>query len=370
MSLNPYTKKTVVVAKTGNELSESRTALALNPKNGKIEVGAGAFEDSNGEINAGSKKELMQRIGALALASAQGDVKEQSEFSRKKAELVEAAIADQTGETWRVVGEVLGDEIMETMGRDGFLRKVLMKKDLKKGEIGRLRIRKKDVLAFYAVNDTGTVASQVNQSYLFPPEFYTKAHIVIEDRELEQAPGDLLDDKYIDGLEQMMVKEDQVLRSLLNVAAPAYNSVVGFSTFTPQVFAEARTQIQQWGNACATALISIDLWNDILADPEFSTYFDPVTKREVIMSGSLGSMYGVNLVTDGFRYETLQVLNQGEFYFLAAPQALGAQTVRQEIKSAPINKYLLGIPERGWFMSKILGLSIGNARGVTRGVRI
>ena len=370
MAVNPYTKKTVVLTKSGNELSEGKTSLGISPKNGRVEAGLGSFEDKNGEINAGSKKELLHRIMALSKAASDGSVQEQHEFAQKRAELVEAAMADHTGETWRVVGEVLGDEILETMGRDGFLRKVLMRKDLKKGEIGRLRIRKKDVLAFYATTDSGTVSSQINQYYLFPSEFYTKAHILIEDRELEQAPGDLLDDKYIDGLEQLMVKEDQILRQLLVTAAPSYNDVVGFSTFTPTVFAESRTQIQQWANPCTTGLLAIDLFNDIVSDPEFSTYFDPVSKREIIMSGSLGSFFGVNLITDGFRYETLQVLQPGEFFFLSAPNVVGAQTVRKDVTTAPINLYLIGKPERGWYMQKIMGMAIGNGRSVVHGVRV
>jgi hypothetical protein len=369
MANNPYTQKTVVVTRSDKALHENGTSLSVSPKNGKLQAGTDPFEDKNGEINAGSKKELLQRIMALSAAATNGEVREQHEFAAKRAELVEAAMADHTGETWRVVGEVLGDEIMETMGRDGFLRKVLMRKDLKKGEIGRLRLRKKDVLAFYATTDSGTVQSQINQYYIFPDEFYIKCNILIEDRELEQAPGDLLDDKYIDGLEQLMVKEDQVLRSLLNAAATSYNDMVGFTTFTPTVFAQARTQIQQWANPCATGILAIDLFNDILSDPEFSTYFDPVTKREVIMSGSLGSFYGVNLITDGFRYDTLQVLQPGEFYFLSAPNVLGAQTVRKDVTTAPINLYLVGKPERGWFMQKIMGMSIGNGRAVVYGVR-
>lgn len=369
MLTNPYTKKTVALKSNGKEFTQGGTSIAMN-KSGKIVAGSEAFENAEGEINAVSKRDLMHRVAALAHLATQGEVAEQKQFSAQKAELVQAAIDDKSGETWRVVGEVLGDEIMETMGRDGFLRKVVMRKDLKKGEIGRLRIRKKDVQAFYATSDSGTVASQVNQYYILPDEFYIKSYILIEEKELEQSPGDLLDDKYIDGLEQMMVKEDLVLKSLLDQAAGSYNEQVGFTTFSPSVFAQARTQIQQWGNPCATAMISFDLWNDILADPEFATYFDPVTKRELIMSGHLGSMYGVNLLTDGFRYDTLQVLNPGQFYFLSAPNVLGAQTVRKDVNTAPINLYLIGKPERGWFMHKIMGLTVANGRAVVAGNRI
>src|SRR5208282_5868264 len=111
-----------------------------------------------------------------------------------------------------------------------------------------------------------------------------------------------------------------------------------------------------------TGILAIDLFNDILSDPEFSTYFDPVTKREIIMSGSLGSFFGVNLITDGFRYETLQVLQPGEFYFVGPPNTLGAQTVRKDLTTAPINLYLIGKPERGWYMQKIEGQALGNGR--------
>lgn len=366
---NPYSKKTVILA-NGRELSEGGTALNINQRNGKVEVGAGALEDASGEINAYSKKDLTNRIRAMVHAASQGEMQTTHEFANQRAELVEAAIADKTGDTWRVVGEVLADEIIETMGRDGFLKKVLARKDLKKGEIGRLTIRKKDVLGFTAVSDSTAVTSFIQQSYVYPEEFYVKAHILIEDRELQQAPGDLLEDKYIDGLEQLMVKEDQVLKNLLDQAAPSYNNVVGFPSFTPAVFSAAKNQIEQWALPCSTALLAIDLMNDVLTDPEFSTYFDPVSKREVIMSGTVGAFFGVNLVTDGFRYNTLRVLNSGEFYFLAPPNALGAQTVRQDVMTAPINLYLIGKPSRGWYMHKIEGQTIANGRGIVRGVRL
>lgn len=367
--LNPYSKKTVILASNGKELSESGTALSVN-KNGKVEAGKGAFEDKHGEINAYDKKDLMNKIKAMVHAAHSNELQQTNEFAQQRAELVEAAIADVTGDTWRVVGEVLADEIMETMGRDGFLRKVLARKDLKKGDIGRLTIRKKDVLGFTATTDSNGVTSFVNQYYVYPEEFYVKAHILIEDRELQQAPGDLLEDKYIDGLEQLMVQEDLVLKRLLDAAAPSYNDVVGFNSFTPAIFSTAKNQIEQFALPCSTAILSIDLLNDVLTDLEFSTYFDPVSKREVIMSGTVGSFFGVNIITDGFRYDTLRVLNPGEFYFLAPPNTLGAQTVRQDVMTAPINLYLIGKPSRGWYMHKIEGQSVVNGRAVVRGVRL
>lgn len=44
-----------------------------------------------------------------------------------------------------------------------------------------------------------------------------------------------------------------------------------------------------------------------------NTYrWDPVTRHELILEGSLGRLLGVSLHTDGLRYPTLQVLQPGE----------------------------------------------------------
>jgi hypothetical protein len=225
-------------------------------------------------------------------------------------------------------------------------------------------------VAFMVTSDPNVVASQVRQMYIYPPEFYLIAHITIEDKEIEQASGDLLDDKYQDGLEQILVQEDNVWLRLARAAAPASNDLFFFNTFTPTVFSEMRTQVARWGIPVTTAVIAFDLWNDIIADSEFSSWFDPVSKHEIVLEGSLGSILGVQLITDAFRYETLRVLSPGEVFFLGAPQTLGGVTQRKELATESINKYNQGKPERGWFMEQIEGMAITNSRALTRGQRV
>lgn len=365
--VNPFTKQAVVIA--GRQGDEAKTDLHVSGD--KVVAGAGALENSQGDINAYSKKDLVNKMLALASASASGLVQKGNGFDAARAEqAVTAAMSDTSGQGWAVVGEVMGDEIVETMGRDGLVRKVLTKKDLKAGELPRQKIRKKDVLAFEAVNATGTVASHINQSYIYPSEFYIKGMIKIDNKEIEQNPGDILDDKYVDGLEQMMVVEDLVLKRLLDSAAPSYNLVQGFPAFTPTVFAEAQNQLNQWNLSCATAILAVDLLKDVLSNPEFSTYFDPVSKREIIQSGTLGQMFGTQIITDGYRYETLKVLNQGESYFLSAPNALGTQFVRKDVTSTALNLEIIGEPMKGWFFQKILAMSLANGRAVVKSVKL
>lgn len=377
MSKNPYLARPAYVGRNGDALTDGGLKASRTSRAGTvIQSNTESAVASNGEINAGSKRELMQAISSLQRAVSVGDVRQASqseqygEVVQARRELVEAAYADKNGEGWQVLGEVIGEEIWETLGREGFARKTLLIKPLGKGETGRLRVRRKDVISFFATSDPNVIASSVRQFYIYPPEFYIIAHITIEDKEIEQASGDLLDDKYQDGLEQIMVSEDNVWRNLVNAAAGASNDLFLFNTFTPTVFSTMRTQIARWGIPVTGAVIAFDLWDDIIADTEFSTWFDPVSKHEIVLEGSLGSILGVNLITDAFRHDTLQVLQPGEVYFVGAPQTLGGITQRKELATESINKYNQGKPERGWFMETIEGMSIVNSRAVTRGNRV
>lgn len=381
MTKNPYLAKPAYVGRNGDALVDGGArAGRINKRTGTlVQSSTESLVAGNGDFNAGSKRELMTAIASLQSMVASGDVRKASaqeqnsqyrQIVAERAQMVEAAYADKNGEGWQVLGEVIGEEVWETLGREGFARKTLLIKPLGKGETGRLRVRRKDVISFFVTADSNAIASQVRQSYIYPPEFYLVAHVLIEDKEIEQASGDLLDDKYQDGLEQIMVREDNVWRDLINAAAGASNDLFLFNTFTPTVFSTMRTQIARWGIPVTGAVLAFDLWDDIIADTEFSTWFDPVSKHEIVLEGSLGSILGVNLITDAFRHETLKVLERGEVYFLGAPQTLGGITQRKELATESINRYNQGAPERGWYFQAIEGMSIVNSRAVTRGNRV
>lgn len=47
--------------------------------------------------------------------------------------------------------------------------------------------------------------------------------------------------------------------------------------------------------------IASEPFGDILKDPDFSSYFDVVSKHDIVMSGHIGSFHGVNILADGFK---------------------------------------------------------------------
>ena len=209
---------------------------------------------ANGEVNASDKKDILVQIksllngvksGAIARADEQiVTAEERRQIVAERQAVLEEAVADKTGDKWMSLGETISEEIYEALGREGFTRKLLGFKPIKRGDIARIAVRRKDVIAYYIAHENPTVvATFVRQNYVHPPDAYLLANIRIDNLELELADTDLLEHKYNDGLEQILRQEDLRTKALFDHAASAYNDLVFFNAFTPSVFQSMRTQI-------------------------------------------------------------------------------------------------------------------------------
>lgn len=187
--MNPYkgTKKRWVHAASGNDAGSG--PMPYTTRSGNLAFADSRLANAQGDINASSNAEWAEVVSALQKAIGQKQYKQEApnqvEVQDRKRQLVEAAIADKDGAAWQALGEVIGDEVWETMGREAFAAKTLLHKPLARGEIGRIRVRKKDVIAFFATRQPEVVASQVRQHYIYPPEYYLVGRVLIEDAEIK-----------------------------------------------------------------------------------------------------------------------------------------------------------------------------------------
>ena len=350
-----------VASALGLPRSQSRKAMPL--------VG------SNGSLNAGSKKELMQNIGALVMAASRGEVTSEAAIQRKSAfadykEVIASAFSDRSGQSFVSLGEVMSEQIVESLGRQGFIRRLLGFKALGQGEQNLIRIRIKDVRAFSASSHPMTIASEVVQNFYKPQEFYLTGGIWMEEKEIAQDTGDLMDDKYNDGLEALMVQEDRIGVNVFNTAASAINDEYTFTAFTPTTMQHMKSEITtQGGIPVSTMLISMDIWNDIVAEPEFQNWYSEIEKHELVLEGNLGQLAGMNIITDGYRIPTLKVLDQGQVYMFGIPETLGQIAQRGQLKVEATSGANTMEPKRGWFFSAIESIAVVNARAIVRGQR-
>jgi len=329
---------------------------------------------ANGEINAKNNAELMQGISVLLAAAQRGDVKEaQDEMtaSEKREALATAAAAGVQSDAWSILGTTMAAEVKETLGREGFARKLLQFRTMNNGEVLKVRLRKRDTLSWVTTSNPNTVASVARANYITPEMFGLAANIHIEAIEIAQDTGDLMDDRYNDGLEQMLCGEDRVLMNLFDSAASSLNSPFFFNDFTPTAMQTMKTEIASNGGIPVTSmLISYDIWNDIVAQPEFTAWYSEIAKHELIMEGSLGVMAGMNIITDGYRIPSLKVLNPGSVYMLGNPETLGVIGQWGDMTVKSIDKANDGRAVQGWLFNSIEAMCIGNARAVVKGTRL
>lgn len=119
----------------------------------------------------------------------------------------------------------------------------------------------------------------------------------------------------------------------------------------------------------STSIMSGDVMNDLLVGNDFSTYWDPVSKYQLLQTGNVGSVLGTSIITDGFREPNLRVLEDGELFFTSSPDFTGVYTDRGPIQSVPVDSYPDGSPSRGWSMAEFISAALANAKSVAIGMR-
>lgn len=360
---NPYATAQVVL-KNGDPLTE----LRLGKSNMR------SLSESTGEFNANDKKELIRSITGMFQAMSSGEIRHTTAADRQaeieaRREVVVAAYADP--DKWAALGADLAVQIQEQRNREGFLRRVAVSQDLKQGQLPRVNVPMWDAMAVVATGPANVQFQLIRNKQFTPAEFEVVANLRCERLEMEQVGGDILDNLYNQGLDSIMVKEDKLWKQsadlTVGVANPL-NYIAG--NLTPQILATIRQGVTDWNLPATTAIISNDFWSDIIGSNDFATMLDPVTKYDLVMNGELGTLVGLNLLTDGFRQPNQKVLNRGEIYVLSTPEHHGCFSDRGGVRSEPTTGADSGNTSRGWLLSEILSWTLANSRSVSKGRRV
>lgn len=354
----------------------SASKKTVIPGHTKLPGQSNAFTNGRGEINASSTADLLQQIGIALKASEQNmlSTKEANEIkvnaaNERKVALMEA-MNDASNKSMKVLGEAMAAEIQETTNREGFVRKIMQYREIGQGENNEVKLKQKEVTGFVASSASQVTPIEIRQRLIRPPEVHVNTFILIDTGELAKNNDDILEEKYEEGLEGIMVGEDRLWKAMADEAATVRNTLQTFSTFTPSVFARMTEQISRWGIPVVACMLSSTLWQDVVANGDFAGVLDPVTKWELLQEGTLGSLYGVTISTDSFRQANLKVLEPGEIYMVGAPINHGVFTLRGTMLSEPVNRFPQGEAKKGWFMDEIISMVLGNALSVCRGYKI
>lgn len=331
---------------------------------------------NNGEINASSRADLLRQNVHFLQASAHGAVMGDHELTaadkfqkeQTNREMLLAAFNDEGA--LRLLGQKMAEALYVTGNREGYLRRILAWADVKQGDIPRFKMYTKDVTAVYATAPTQIESQIVRSEWFNPPELDLVARLFVTQKEINQSNDDVLKEKFIEAQEALMVAEDRLLIKAANAVVDQDNELtITGSSLTPRTFYTVVNKVQRWGLKAPTSVMATDLLEDIIGNPEFIAAIDPVARHELLLTGRLGVLYGVQLIIDAYRHRAHKVINAGEFFIFSDPENLGAYSDRGGIISEPISSVVEGKIGRGWQLQEAFAMSLSNTRAVAKGVR-
>lgn len=372
---NPFAGAQMVL-KNGDPLESLRYGSKLGEKR---EL---ALSSSTGEFNASSTKDLIQSITSLlshvqnqqvvpAHMSALSSSEQYTKDLTARREVLAAAYNDTTGGSWAALGANIATQIQEQRNREGFLRRIATGQTLRQGDIARVNMPAWDAVAVVATSSSEVGYQTIRTKVFQPEEFEINANLRVEQLDIEQVSGDLLEDVYNQGLDAIMVKEDRLWKKSADMSVGVTNPLNYIAgQLTTQILATIRQGVSDWNLPATTAIISNDFWADVIGSPDFAAFLDPVTKYDLALHGYLGTLIGMSLLTDAFRQPNQKVLDRGEIYVVASPENHAAYTDRGGVRSTPTSGADNGSTSRGWLMSEMFSFLLANPRSVSKGRRV
>ena len=358
-----------------------RPTLFYQPRNnqvvlGEVKRGDGqtAVFGKNGEVNADSTKEAVQVIAQLIeLAQHRGgnalvtenQAAQQEEQAKVHKQIMLAAF--DSNEEFAALGTELANEITIAVNREGFMRRLLGQQNLTDGAIPTARMDRKNVVASTASGPMITQISMIRGDIHYPEEFYVTTAPFIEQKEITRTPGDLLGETYVNALNAIMVQEDRTWKRLADdLVGVANDSLTLTNSFLPINFMEVVTYVSRWGVPPATVIMSSDFWQDIAALEAWATILSVNVQDELLATGRLGSIHGMEIISDFYRHPQHRVLEGGDLYVIGKPDMHGQYTDRAGVDAREKGPEHENIPGRGWFMSEQLSMTIINDRSLAK----
>lgn len=330
---------------------------------------------ANGELNASSKRDLLSQQVRFLQAASSGQVVSAEHATRlevqakRNKEMITAAFNDK--DAHRVLGERMADSLYITANRQGFMRKYLAKIDVEMGSVPRFPLRTKNVTAVWSTSPTRIESTITRDKWYTPPELSIVARPFVTQNELNQSKGDVLQEKFVEATEAVMVAEDRLWYNQANSLVGIDNNMTIVSgQLTPYTLMQVANNVTRWGLKAPHILLASDLHQDIIGNSEFYSAIDPVARHELLLTGELAVMYGMTLTSDAYRHPEHKVLNQGEFFIISEALNHGAYSDRGGIQSSPTDIVNEKIPGRGWVMHEEIAISIANSRSIAKGIRV
>lgn len=331
-------------------------------------VGAG------GEFNAGSKAELLRTHVEImeGIANKRMSMESARQVKQASAQIhaqMQEAYQDRVSGRWLTMGAAMATEISNYAEREAFMRKFMVEFPVNMGEKAEIRPKIKTMVAQVSTAPTEIRPVNVEDHSLTLPEFNITAGVRISRNDaFRRGPG-LLEEKLLEAQEAIPVEEDRVM--LRHFRAACAGRVELIDSLSSTNLTALQDTIDGYGFSVATMLMASNVMKDIISNAsDFGDRLNPVSHLEMLQTGFLATLFGMEIVTDAYREPTLKVLNRGEIFLMVAPQNMGGYISRGPVEVTEIDgMQQRNIPERGYNLIETIGMCVFNPKGIVQAIR-
>jgi hypothetical protein len=326
--------------------------------------------NAKGEINANSKKDaLTQAYHLLRTASSnatflnRNDEAERGMSREARREVLAAALQDPEG--FRVVGQELALPIKDILDYEGFARKIFRQRKLAQAELFRVPLDIRSV-AWVIGQDGKSPRSVIKTKWIVPDETKITSFPVIDISDIYQMNFDVLDRAQDTARQEIELAEDKRAIALIDAASTTINATTTYASLGVAAFEDVRYQVERHRLMVEQFLINRAEMSDVIKN--MSSAVDPVTERELLLSGYIGNFLNARILTAAGTAQQ-EVIPAGTFYACTGPDYLGEMATRIELFSEPFNEYNNMRTNKGWAFIEAIGFVVPNAKTVARGVK-
>lgn len=338
---------------------------------GEVQTGAeGTMFDSKGEINAYDKKDaIMQgahvasQVGKIKGAA----VKKAVELNHDEQQaLLALAYSDNPADRLKFAQNSIS-LVYDRLDYIGFTPDILQQIELGMGVIPAVE-HDVNVPAVIVAEDAKTLKTAIVGNRTFFDEFELTSLPTVSIKEVNQRSFNIIDRIFEKVPRQIALQEDRALIRALRKASTIKNTnkvIVG--GMTTSLIEDMAVEIERHRLEADKIMFNRLDYAQLRKDLVKSSNYDPITSRDMIISGYMGKIYDYSLyVLAGVDEDGLdnEVIPQGHAFAVAGPRYVGYLGVRVPLDVYNADQMITGDARFGWFYYKSEGMVITNPRSV------
>ena len=337
---------------------------------------------------AGSKESLFNHEGVLNAYDSKDARAKAEKFATSTRKTIFASAAKDFGDKYKSeqmqLSDLLKDQgracrfasdqvplVMQRLDYQGFARQILKPHTVQQGQIIDYD-EDINITAQVIAEDGQSIIQAVKGDRMFVPEYTISANPRVTVQEVLVRQYDIVDRLMEKTTMQIQMTEDRNMLRQLYQAGQTINDIIEVAgTLDKGLLEDLQQTIENHRLNADKFIMHRSDYGD-LKKAMNAMDFDPVTSRELLMSGIFSSIWGVNILVSAGMDEAGQEnmsVPKGVFFAVADGRFVGNFPIRQELTIANADQFVNSKIEYGWLYYEMIGQVITNPRAIAVGFK-